>query len=234
MNPIRKYPRFSIWFLGVIIVEVLALTVIPEYRIVSKVMIVASLIGLYIGQAKKQNELFLLALIFALLGDAFLLFTTETFFLIGLGCFLVMQLCYASIFYKRGRIPRSRDKAVVGGIALIPIIFLSLSWNMLADLQLPVFLYSSAITAMLILAYLRHPALGGYVLVLLGSCIFVVSDILLAVDKFVTAVPGGSIPVMLTYAAAQYLIVIGILADDEPKPAAKKVKKESAFGRHKL
>ena len=234
MNPIRKYPWFSIWFAGVVIIEVLALTVIPEYRIVSKVMIVASLIGLYIGKAVRQNELFLLGLIFALLGDAFLLFTTDDFFMIGLGCFLVMQLCYSRIFYRKRRIPRSRDKAVVAGLVLLPVIFLSLTWNTLADLQWPVAVYSAAITTMLILAYLRHAALGGYRLVLVGSILFVVSDILLAVDKFVAALPIGGILVMLLYAAAQYLIVTGILADDEPTKAVQQPKKKSAFSRHKL
>jgi uncharacterized membrane protein YhhN len=45
-----------------------------------------------------------MALIFALLGDIFLLQEAENYFLLGLGSFFIMQLLYAYVFAKQIRI----------------------------------------------------------------------------------------------------------------------------------
>ena len=95
-----KYKSFTIFYSIIFFLNLLFFTWLTEYRVVSKPMIMASLIGFYISSAKKQSNAFLLAMIFALFGDIFLMFNGEEFFLIGLSCFLVMQLLYTITFLK--------------------------------------------------------------------------------------------------------------------------------------
>ncbi len=215
MNPIKRYPWFSLLFLLVIIAEIIGLTFYPEIRLASKGMIMATLIGLYIICAKRQSEVFLLGLIFALLGDAFLLFESDAFFLVGLGCFLIMQLAYAFTFWKKRRIPKPQHVYIAVAVAILPLILLAVGWSHIQGLGIPVFLYTASITAMLVTAYLRHRRLAGYNYVLLGAVLFMISDLVLGINRFIAPVPYASFLVMGTYIAAQYLIVTGILGDDK-------------------
>jgi len=78
----------------------------------------------------------------------------------------------------------------------------------LGSLAIPVALYISAITAMVICAILaRFPSSW----VVTGAILFLISDSILAVDKFKTPVPLRDYLVWITYYAAQYAITTGLL-----------------------
>lgn len=232
MNPIRLYPWFSIIFVIIVAAEIMGLSGQPQIRLASKGMIMASLISIYILSAKRQDEIMLLGMIFALLGDAFLLFNGDTFFMIGLSCFLIMQVCYAFVFWKKRRIPRTRDKIIVGLIAVLPLLVIGLGWSHFAGLLIPVVLYTISITVMLTMSYLRHPRLLGYGQVLIGSILFVISDLALAVGKFMATFQYQGYLVMIAYILAQYLIVTGLLIDEQPRKTQPQEQK-GTFGRHK-
>ena len=56
--------------------------------------------------------------------------------------------------------------------------------------------------------------------VAVGACVFMLSDALIAVNKFLTPVPLVSFWILLTYYAAQLLIVHHVLAHlHQPGPA---------------
>lgn len=230
---IKKHPWFHILFAVVIIAEMVGLTVHPPVRLVSKGMIMGSLIGFYILSVKKQNNALLMGMVMALLGDAFLLFTTQDFFLIGLGCFLMMQLLYTFTFWSKRRIPKTKDKLIAASIYLIPLGFYLLAGEKLGGMKWPVVLYAVAIATMLAAAYLRHPKLVGYTTVLIGSVFFVISDLILAINKFLEPIPNGGILVMVTYIIAQYLIISGIVREGEYRVEQLKAKKKS-LGRFKM
>ena len=232
MDAIKTFPKFSILFAIVMIVEILGLTVIPDYHIVSKPMIMASLIALYIMEEKRQNNMFMFGLICALLGDCFLLFETDDMFMIGLTCFLLMQLCYTSVFNKKRRIPRTRDYIVPGILAMFGITALAILWPSLGSMKLAVTLYTTAIVTMAIFAYLRHPMLWGHKILFAGVCLFIVSDALLGFNKFGDGFPYAQIAVMVTYMLAQYFIVTGELLGNRRKPQMKE-HGDSHFARHK-
>jgi uncharacterized membrane protein YhhN len=59
--------------------------------------------------------------------------------------------------------------------------------------------------------------------VLLGAMSFLLSDALLAINKFVAPIPMAGLWVMLTYITAQYLIVKGCSKDFADQPAAAEV-----------
>ncbi len=217
MDAIKSFPRFSVFYLVIIILEILGITVMPSYHPVTKVMIMASLIGFYISASKRQNHIFLTGMIFALVGDVFLLFKNDDFFLIGLGCFLVMQICYFFTFKKKKRIPKPTDYFVPLVFVLTGMAVISYLWGSLGDIRWPVTVYAASIVLMAGYAYLRHPRLRGYHHVLTGVIFFIISDALLAVNKFGHQVPYGQLMVMATYMIAQYLIVTGEVLGDIKK-----------------
>ena len=233
MDAIKTFPKFTIFFVILMVLEILGLTVIPTYHIVSKPMIMAGLIGFYIFEEKRQNHIFLTGLIFALLGDAFLLYGTEDMFVIGLICFLIMQICYTATFNKKRRIPRTKDYTVPVIIGLIGLSVLAFLWSGLGEMRWAVALYTAAIVTMAIYAYLRHPKLRGYGILFAGVCLFIISDGLLGYNKFGGSFPFAQIAVMVTYMLAQYFIVTGEVLGNMPRKKVA-VQSDSAFGRHKV
>jgi len=232
MDSIKTFPKFTIIFIILMILEILGLTVVPTYHIVSKPMILAGLIGFYIFEEKRQNHAFITGLIFALLGDCFMLFGTDDMFMVGLICFLIMQICYTSAFNKKRRIAKSKDYIVPAISGLVGLSALAFLWNGLGELQWAVAIYTIAIVTMAIFAYLRHPKLRGYSILFTGVCLFIVSDALLGFNKFGSDFPYAQITVMVTYMTAQYLIVTGEVLGNMHKPKVE-VKSNSAFSRHK-
>ncbi|MBK7807591.1 MAG: lysoplasmalogenase [Saprospiraceae bacterium] len=206
-----KYKSFTIFYSIIFFLNLLFFTWLTEYRVVSKPMIMASLIGFYISSAKKQSNAFLLAMIFALFGDIFLMFNGEEFFLIGLSCFLVMQLLYTITFLK----DRVNDILLIIYRSL-PILFISIAviaylWNGLGEMRIPVSVYTAAISLMVISALIRRSNMYWYFPVVIGVILFMISDALIAVSKFGPSFNGIEYGVMATYMLAQYLIVRGMI-----------------------
>jgi uncharacterized membrane protein YhhN len=153
----------------------------------------------------------LLALVFGLVGDVFLLGRSTARFRAGLGAFLVGHLAYLACFVAVG-LDQPLGAAAGGVVALgalvatrdvLPTVHRSDG----PALSGPVAVYMLVITAMVVLAW----ATGDW-LVSLGASVFVASDATLAVNRFVRALPGAAVVVMVTYHVGQALIVLGVLA----------------------
>jgi len=206
-----RYQSFTFLYSIIFFLNLLFFTWLTEYRVVSKPMIMASLIGFYISSAKKQSNTFLLAMIFALLGDIFLMFDGQDFFLIGLSCFLVMQVLYAFTFLE-DRVNDTRSIIFKS----LPVIFVSIAvitylWEGLGEMRIPVAIYTAAISIMVISALIRRSNVIWYLPVVTGVLLFMVSDALIAVSKFGPTFIGIEYGVMATYMLAQYLIVRGMI-----------------------
>ncbi len=83
----------------------------------------------------------------------------------------------------------------------------------LGDLQIPVIVYALVLMAMVVSAIYRlgRTSFASFSLVLFGAFLFMVSDSLLAINKFLDKVPLGGFWIMLTYIGAQFLIVSGLM-----------------------
>ena len=83
----------------------------------------------------------------------------------------------------------------------------------LGVLKVPVAVYSLIIAFMAILAWMRSIKSSGwgYWLVAIGAWFFVISDTILAVNKFVDKLPDAGLWIMATYILAQYGIATGSL-----------------------
>ena len=215
MIDFKKFKSITIFFGILFILNILFLYVLQDDRMVAKPMIMASLIGFYITVERRQSNAFVLAMIFALFGDVFLLFNGETFFLMGLGSFMIMQLLYTYLFSREGANDTKKLLKISLPIIVLTLLVISLLWSNLGELRIPVLVYALAISSMVISAIYRKNTLNGYLAVVLGVILFLISDAILAISKFGGAIPYQDIIIMSTYMAAQFLIVRGMVAAHE-------------------
>ena len=214
-----KERKFTIFFTLIVLLELLTGSVksleIAHY--LYKPAIVASLIVLVIKTGEHLNRfvktLLLVALLFSLLGDIVLMFSSrsEWFFIGGLVAFLIAHLCYIVLFYKQRGTTFKNWPGTIGFFVYAMGLFYML-YPYLGEMLFPVLVYMMVILAMASAALLRSQTSSlSYNLVLYGALCFLLSDSLLAINKFYIEFSGAHIAIMLSYALAQYLIVIGLL-----------------------
>lgn len=208
-------------FIGIVQVctEVFALGDSPIYYIAKPSILIALIIYFWNHSEQfqaSQRRLFLLALVFAWLGDVLLMFQRQNalFFLLGLGSFFVMQGLYIQHFKTK----------MISFKWLVIILFLLFSVGMLSvvlpkldsELKGPVMAYILAITLMGIMAYQRRGGVPtqSFQMVLVGAILFMISDSCIALNKFVVPSEVIQFLIMPTYIAAQYLIVRGVLNEN--------------------
>ena len=163
---------------------------------------------------------FALGLGLSLLGDV-LLMLPQGFFLAGLAAFMATHLCYICGFFSTTWL----TEPFIWGLALLTAI--GAGWLMQFFLkalrrrsysrrmQIPVALYTIVIAAMLFsaAATLLQPAwqTTSALLVTAGALLFVISDGLLASDRFVSRVRLAHVWVMMTYHLGQIGILLGVV-----------------------
>ena len=159
----------------------------------------------------RSQALLLLALLCSLSGDAFLMLPGH--FIAGLVSFLLAHVGYVALF-RQGVPWFGHWRALLAALALGAGMYAFL-WQggLPAALRVPVAAYVLVIALMAAQAWGRwavlrdRPALW----VALGACFFMLSDSLLATNRFVTPLPWAQVWVLSTYYAAQALIVGGML-----------------------
>lgn len=155
----------------------------------------------------RVSRLLAVSLLLACAADIALLVPGDAAFLAGMGLFGLMQIGYLAVFARLGDLRRLRRRwpAPVFYLALWIAANLSLR-SSLGDLAVPVAAYSFLLLAMAAAAAVR---LDGTVAA--GAALFVASDLMLGLGVAGVEVPLGGPAVMLTYGAAQALIVLGCL-----------------------
>lgn len=163
------------------------------------------LLGVYVytlGLKPAVRNALLFTLLFAWLGDVFLLIpgNSALYFQLGLGAFLIMQFAYVRQFIKLGALRWSYFIILV----LVYVFgFLGFLYpNLPAALLPPVIVYALALGSMLYFAFQISS-----VQLRAGAFLFVVSDSLLAFGKFYFEYPWNSFAVMSTYILAQLLLI---------------------------
>src|SRR4030095_4049602 len=184
-------------------------------RFFSKPLLLPLLMVYYlssVGLGARFAKLMLAALVFSWLGDVLLL--RESLFIPGLLAFLIAHIFYIIYFIKiePGKKGLIRSQPLFG----IPVLvywglFLAFLFPYLEKLRIPVLVYATVICTMLLCSInlsgkLKRPV---FLLFVNGALQFVLSDSLLAINKFVFPFWFLPLCVMLTYCSAQYLLVRG-------------------------
>jgi|UniRef100_UPI00404B57A0 uncharacterized membrane protein YhhN len=218
LTPTEK--TFSILFFIIVTLELICGSdeSLTMYHYITKPSILISLILFFWTQSTSINKsirvLTLSALIFSLLGDVLLMFVDQSpnYFMMGLIAFLIAHIFYIMVFLKH----RDKNKQPLWFGLLLLIYGIGMFYGLkdgLGEMLIPVLIYMLVILTMAISAFWRNKTVGklSYVLVFFGALFFMMSDSLLAINKFHTALPLSNVSIMLTYALAQFLIVFGIL-----------------------
>ncbi len=166
--------------------------------------------------SKKINWLLIAGLIFAWAGDIFLLFENNypLFFMAGLGCFLGTHIFYILMFLQiRGSFsgPHRKLWVIWLSITVYGLILLFILWPNLNNMKIPVLIYAICICVMAILSVqtTQMVALPTRKWLIGGALLFVLSDSILALNKFSGAKEWAPPAIMLTYGLAQLAIAVG-------------------------
>ena len=220
----KFHTSFSVVFFIVVIVTIVCNSIenlMPIYYYIKPAILTLLVIYFWMNSThlkKTTRNITLLALVFSLVGDVLLMFVNHSpnFFIGGLVAFLLAHIMYISVFLK------SRNKTA-NSLPIITILLIYASGifyfikDGLNDMLIPVLLYLMVILIMAATAFLRKRSTitNSYNLVFAGAVFFVISDSLLALNKFYELLLFSNISILLTYALAQYLIVLGILKQKE-------------------
>ncbi|HEX5652033.1 MAG TPA: lysoplasmalogenase [Chitinophagaceae bacterium] len=156
------------------------------------------------------------ALAFSWLGDILLMFESREplFFLFGLSAFLLAHICYILFFHRVRAAEQVKSRAWL--LIIVAIYYASLItflYPYLGGMKIPVPVYGIVISFMLLLALHLFfiPNRQAGLLMLSGAVLFVISDSILAINKFYRPFNGAGLLIMLTYGLAQFFIVRGAI-----------------------
>lgn len=160
-----------------------------------------------------------LAMLFSFFGDVLLMFMDqgEIYFITGLAAFLFAQILYFITYrhyrYKGSNVAGWGTRLIYSCIIIAYTVILWISlFPHLGEMLIPVTLYTSTIFAMVIMAIFRHNRTStlSFYLVFSGAVIFLISDSLIAINKFMVPVFYERLLVISTYMIAQFLIITGL------------------------
>jgi uncharacterized membrane protein YhhN len=159
------------------------------------------------------------AFFFSWLGDLLLMLVNLApdvpFFILGLGSFLVAHLFFSAAFWywkaaRKGSL--QTQPLFFFPFLLLWSLLIYLLWPGLGALRIPVLMYSLVIIVMTASAHNLWNVLAapyrGYLSA--GTLLFVLSDSLIALNKFKAPLMLASFWIMLTYILAQYLLYRGL------------------------
>ncbi|MEO6452529.1 MAG: lysoplasmalogenase [Ginsengibacter sp.] len=186
----------------------------------SKPMIVVLLILYFLSQTNNiksgLKKWILAALFFSWAGDILLMFqqNNSLFFLTGLSAFLIAHIFYI-IFFHLVRV-KEKVHLNVWLLLIVLIYYISLITFLsshLGNMKLPVIIYGIVISCMFMLAmhmlFTKNKRAGNWMMS--GALLFVISDSVLAVNKFYQSFEMAGVIIMLTYGLAQLFIVEGAI-----------------------
>jgi uncharacterized membrane protein YhhN len=183
-----------------------------------KPLIITALIGYFNFRmnhiVKGYAKWILAALLFSLAGDILLMFQERNslFFLLGLSAFLLAHIFYILFFHQVRTAEQIKINIYLPGIvAAYYAILIYILLPHLQEMKVPVLVYGIVISIMFLLAmhmlFIKNTGAGKWMMA--GALLFVISDSVLAINKFYQPFEAAVLIIMVTYGTAQFLIVKG-------------------------
>jgi alkenylglycerophosphocholine/alkenylglycerophosphoethanolamine hydrolase len=188
-----------------------------ELRILSKPFpLIALLLWMRLAPAGHYRRWISLGLMLSLVGDM-LLEVPADLFVFGLGAFLLGHLCFLLAYLGDSRRPALLPLAIAAAFGIG--MFSLLAQNGLGPLQIPLALYALTISCMLWRALARigvaSIASRSAWLGAIGAVLFVLSDSMIGLNRFVGHFAGADVAIILTYWFGQ----LGIAASAHTRQA---------------
>lgn len=218
---------FRAFYFIVALLHIAAIIFLPNNDSIiaaSKLMLMPVLIFWVLSSLRLQENssrlyLLLLALVFSLLGDFFLLDIIPGInsFILGLSSFLLAHISYTLLFTNSIKDLYHCFRAPVVGLSIFMLLWAAAVMYFLipklSDMLVPVSFYVLVIVLMVLSAISRFRRVSRQVfyLVAAGAISFLFSDMVIAINKFGSTIAHERIIVMSSYILAQYLITEGIL-----------------------
>lgn len=188
-----------------------------------KPLILLSLGGYYWFSLERslRSMIIVAAIVFSFLGDSFLMYEAlnPLYFMLGLASFLVAHIFYSMGYARHMNMGehnqlqkvqkvRMSFPVILAGTGLVVVLYPSLG-----ELRIPVIIYALVLMIMVLNAIFRYhrTTSKSFWLVSVGAVFFMISDSVLAINRFLNPVTGAGIIIMTTYIAAQYLIIEGLI-----------------------
>ncbi|HSK11672.1 MAG TPA: lysoplasmalogenase [Phnomibacter sp.] len=218
---IYRLPGFV--FLFLLLIDVLSLALgYPQWHQVTKPLLMPALASfLFLNVAREERKYWgyvFAGLLFSWVGDVLLQLEqfNPIFFLLGLASFLITHVCYIWYFRKLTLPAPHWWRVHWWAPATIFIYGVLLVAGLLPNLKSltgPVIIYAAIISLMVVYSLRIQPHLPGYIWIWLamGAFMFLISDSILALNKFHGNSDFAPSFVMLTYGMAQYFIVLGTI-----------------------
>lgn len=194
----------------------------PEWYLMSKPALLLSIILYFVAATRSVKHpmrfLLLAGFVASWLGDISLMFQKEdeVYFLMGLISFFLAHVFYILSFrywfYDNHHIPLIKKQPWMMFLLVAYALGLfRLLEPGLGSMKIAVIAYMVIILLMVVMALNRFAKVSrkGFALVFAGALLFLVSDSFLAYNKFAEPVPMAGAWIMLTYSAAQLLIMLG-------------------------
>lgn len=186
---------------------------IPGHTVVKGLSVSTMALIAWLSLPAGRNRLLLTAaLAFSSLGDI-LLDISSKMFVFGLGAFLLAHLCCVPLFLlQRKKGDSLGAPRIVLAVALVAFSDAISIWMLpsLGGMAVPVMAYVTVLTGMAVSSLFWKASTNW---IIAGAILFLISDTVLGVNKFVQPIPYRGWIVWSTYYAAQFLITRGSLKE---------------------
>jgi uncharacterized membrane protein YhhN len=215
----RRIPAGYLPYLLAVLLDLFLVHTDPSLRLYSKPLLMPLLMAAYVSEVGfrgRYQRLLLAALSLSWLGDVLLMFDGRSsgFFIGGLTSFLSAHVAYIAYFLgiHSDRTSYLKTRPVMLLVVVVFVIeLLYILWPRLGGMRLPVTVYGIVIGTMLACAWWQYGRLENRTAwsFIAGAMFFVISDSLLAINRFAHPTPAGGLLVMATYCMAQYMLARG-------------------------
>ncbi len=215
MKKVKIYIGLLILFFTMSLVHVIGIIMQESILVyITKPCIIPLLLLIYLVKTASINYWYIIGLILCFIGDVLLLFTGELFFILGLVSFLLAHIFYTKTVYNF--LDKIQLKTLIMSTVpyiIIYVLLLMILYPYLGDLLYPVIVYGIVISTLgtLCLYYYVHSKNIDAFFWCIGALIFIISDSILAVNKFYSSSIYLATLVMITYILAQYFICKAML-----------------------
>ena len=194
-----------------------------EYFVKPLIMIWMAIYFLLYKKKSSFTVPVLVAFFFSWMGDNFLMLSgkNELFFFAGVGGFFFAQLSYIYTFTKfsekggRGKLQKNPWLSLLF-LAYVAGMLILLFPGLEGMMKPIITIYALSLIGMSMMALNRSGRVEAmsFKLVFSGSILFLLSDSMIAFNKFHSEIPLAGFLIMISYIAAQYLIMRGLILEE--------------------